>query len=432
LNKGGDILIERSVVNLKSDSFNNVKSKKPRDVKDSNEKNSFEKTLDEENKTLERKNFKVEKDTETNKTEENKKTEENSEKDNKEENKSEETIQVVSFLNLQELSKFSKINNTKAGNLENIEGLKLEESTKQDPKQGSKPVELKTNLGQPVKEGQNQEVSVKEILGDENLNLKDQEKSKLEISDDEEIKLEEIKNLKKISEEEKLTSLKTETSKGNDLNQELKKKLESLKESISSIDEGKEDKEVDFNENLKKSLEGSKDNFKDANIRGNAEVEGKSEKFNAGKDSIIDQMAKSITTGKEEKGNFIKVQLKPEVLGEMTVKLTEGKEGMIATISAEKEVVKNILRNSGEQITAVLGEKNIKVSSVVIETNESEKQDFNLFSDNPQEDFTGERGKEENFSQNRFSQFTGNRESIGNIERKADEIYTGKGINFYV
>lgn len=421
-------MIEKSVVNLKSDSFNNVKSKKPRDVKDSNEKNSFEKTLDEENKTLEKKNVKEEKNTETNKTGENPHQEENLEKENKEEKKSEEVIQVVSFLSLKDLSESSKETNTKVDNLESIQGVKLEESTKQ----GSKPVELKTNLEQPVKEGRNQEVPVKEILGDENLNLKDQKKNKLETSDSEQIKIEELKNLKKVPEEEKLTTLKNETSKGNDLNQELEKKLESLKENISSIDDGKEEKEIDFNENLKKSLEGTKDNFKNANILGNAEVEGKSEKFNVGKDSIIDQMAKSITTGKEEKWNFIKIQLKPEVLGEMTVKLTEGKEGMIATISAEKEVVKNILRNSGEQITAVLGEKNIKVSSVVIETNESEKQDFNLFSDNPQEDFTGEGKKEENFSQNRFSQFTGKRESIGNIERKSDEIYTGKGINFYV
>lgn len=425
-------MIERSVVNLKSDSFNSVKSKKPRDVKDSNEKNSFEKTLDEENKTLERKNVKGDKDTETNKTEENPNQEENLEKENKEEKKSEEVIQVVSFLSLKDLPESSKETNRKVDNLESIQGVKLEESTKQDPRQGSEPVELKTNMEQPVKEGQNQEVPVKEILGDENLNLKNQEKSKLETSDGEGIKIEELKNLKKTSEEEKLTTLKNETSKGNDLNKELEKKLESLKENISSIDEGKEEKEVDFNENLKKSLEGAKDNFKDASIRGNAEVEGKSDKFNVGKDSIIDQMAKSITTGKEEKGNFIKVQLKPEVLGEMTVKLTEGKEGMIATISAEKEVVKNILRNSGEQITAVLGEKNIKVSSVVIETNESEKQDFNLFSDNPQEDFTGEGKKEESFSQNRFSQFSGNRESLRSTEKNIDEIYTGKGINFYV
>lgn len=421
-------MIERSVVNLKSDSFNSVKSKKPRDVKDSNEKNSFEKTLDEENKTLERKNVKKDKDTETNKTEENPRQEEKLEKENKEEKKSEEVIQVVSFLSLKDLPESSKETNRKVDNLESIQGVKLEESTKQV----SEPVELKTNMEQPVKEGQNQEVLAKEILGDENLNLKDQEKSKLETSDSEKIKIEELKNLKKASEEEKLTTLKNETSKGNDLNKELEKKLESLKENISSIDEGKEEKEVDFNENLKKSLEGAKDNFKDASIRGNAEVEGKSEKFTVGKDSIIDQVAKSITTGKEEKGNFIKVQLKPEVLGEMTVKLTEGKEGMIATISAEKEVVKNILRNSGEQITAVLGEKNIKVSSVVIETNESEKQDFNLFSDNPQEDFTGEGKKEESFSQNRFSQFSGNRESLRSTEKNIDEIYTGKGINFYV
>jgi flagellar hook-length control protein FliK len=316
-------------------------------------------------------------------------------------------------------------------NLEGIKGVKLEGSGNNDG-QVNEVAELKTNIQNPQKEGQNQEVSIKEILGDENLNLKGHEKNKLEASDSEEIKIEELKNLKKASEEEKLTTLKNETSKGDDLNKELEKKLESLKENISSIDEGKEEKEVDFNENLKKSLEGSKDNFKGASIRGNAEIEGKSEKFNVGKDSIIDQMAKSITTGKEGKGNFIKVQLKPEVLGEMTVKLTEGKEGMIATISAEKEVVKNILRNSGEQITAVLGEKNIKVSNVVIETNESEKQDFNSFSDNLQDDFNGENGKEENFSKNKFSQFTPKIESERNSVKTKDEIYTGSGINFYV
>jgi hypothetical protein len=431
LNKGGDKLIEKALLSLKTDAFDTKGPSKR--MKDPKESKSFQKALDKENKTLEKEEVKTNKDQKSKEIEEKPSKEEKPEEKLKEDSNSDEVIQVVSFLNIKDLAKSSKVNNTKVDNLENIQGIKLEDLGEKEVKQVGKLGEFKTNMEQLVKEGQNQEIPAKEILGDENLNLKEEEKTwKVNSEKIEGTKIEDLENLKKASEEEKLTTLKNETSKGNDLNKELEKKLESLKENISSIDEGKEEKEVDFNENLKKSLEGAKDNFKDASIRGNAEVEGKSEKFNVGKDSIIDQMAKSITTGKEEKGNFIKVQLKPEVLGEMTVKLTEGKEGMIATISAEKEVVKNILRNSGEQITAVLGEKNIKVSSVVIETNESEKQDFNLFSDNPQENFTGEGGKEESFSQNRFSQFSGNRESLISTEKNIDEIYTGKGINIYV
>ncbi|MDW7667976.1 MAG: flagellar hook-length control protein FliK, partial [Bacillota bacterium] len=273
--------------------------------------------------------------------------------------------------------------------------------------------------------------NLKEIKGDENLNLKDlKELKKSENDKGKEVKLEDVKSAKEPSQEKKVQTFYGESSQDNEFKEELNKKLDTLKENITSIDDKKEEKETTFSENLKNNVEEAKENFNKENIM--TEAAGKNiEKPVAGKENIIDQLAKNITTGKTESGNFIKIQLKPEVLGEMTVKLTEGKEGMIATISAEKEVVKNILRNSGEQITTMLLEKNIKVSSVVIETNESEKQDFNLFSDNSQEDFTGKENSEENFSNSSFSKYGGKIQGDSS-HKHTDEIYSGNGINFYI
>ena len=429
-------MIERSAINLKADMIkrSNLNKTKNKDKK-SQEKDNFQKTLEKEDKNLETKKKNPNKKLEKNEKEESKKPvkEENSENlDDKTENKEEEIVEIVSFLNIKDLPKEGKNSQTPGKNLEEI---KLQENTK--PLENIKNIKInqdEVKTEETLKNSKEKVVldSIKEVKGDENLNLKDLKGlKKTEKDENSKIKLEDLKPTKEASEKNKVQTFKGEFSQDNEFKEELNKKLETLKENINSIDDKKEDKEPSFSENLKNNIQGTKENYNKGKIMTESTGNKSTENPVAGKENIINQLAKNITTGKTDTGNFIKIQLKPEVLGEMTVKLTEGKEGMIATISAEKEVVKNVLRNSGEQITTMLSEKNIKVSNVIIETNESEKQDFNLFGGTPQEDFTGEENNQGNFSNNKFSNYPSNIE--GEVSSgKTDEIYSGKGINFYV
>jgi flagellar hook-length control protein FliK len=107
--------------------------------------------------------------------------------------------------------------------------------------------------------------------------------------------------------------------------------------------------------------------------------------------SIIDQMTESILTKKTDEGTVMQLRLKPEFLGEVTIRLEETKSGITANIVAEKEIVKTLLGQSNEELTALLAEKNIKIDQLIIESkdmtaNHGEDQfseeTFNDFSDN--------------------------------------------------
>ena len=432
-------MIERSVVNLKSESTNRSNFDKSNNKqKNSKTKDSFKKILEKDKhikKNQEKSSKKLEKkQLKESEKPKNKETEE--EQDSNTDKKEEDIVEIVSFINIKDLPKESK-NNQKSA--ENLEGNKIPEKFEKleniknvQAKQENLKIEINTEKAEKLGKEEVLLEKGKEIKGEENLNLKDLKGlNKTEKEKNSEIKLEDVKATKQSSEKNKVQTLKDDSSLDNEFKEELNKKLENLTKNINSIDDKKEEKETTFSENLKSNIEGAKENFNKEKIMTEAQLDKSTEKPISGKENIIDQLAKNITTGKTEKGNFIKIQLKPEVLGEMTVKLTEGKEGMIATISAEKEVVKNILRNSGEQITTMLTEKNIKVNNVVIETNESEKQDFNLFDGTGQEDFTGEENTKENFTNSRFPNYGKKLETEPN-STITDEIYSGKGINFYV
>jgi len=422
-------VVERSGINLKAESINRSNLNKTKNkAKKSETKDNFQKTLEKEDKNLETKKDNPNKKLEKNEKEE---SEKSVNQKNKTKNKEDETVQIVSFLNIKDLPEQGNNSQTSEKNLEEI---KLQDNTKTSENINNIQINQDEIKTQEDLKGSKEKLilnNAKEIKGDENPKLKDLNSlNKSEKDENSKIKLEDIKAPKEGSEENKVQTLKGENSTDNEFKEELNKKLETLKENINSIDDKKEEKETTFNENLKNKIEGNKEKLNKDRII--TEGLGKNtEKPVAGKENIIDQMAKTIRTGKTDSGNFIKIQLKPEVLGEMTVKLTEGKEGMIATISAEKEVVKNVLRNSGEQISTMLSEKNIKVSNVIIETNESEKQDFNLFDGTAQEEFTGEENKQGNFSNNKFSNY-GEKIEAETSSIKSDEIYSGKGINFYV
>jgi len=431
-------MIERSVVNLKADSLDrsNLNKTKNKQKKPDTE-DSFQKRLEKEDKNFEAKqensNEKLEK---IQKEESEEGVKEKIPKNQEDKKKKEENVvEIVSFLNIKDLPKESK----KTGLSEkNLEEIKVKGNTEKivnikNTEVNQEELKIKVNTEEASKLGKEEILleNGEEIKGNENLNLKDLKGLKESEKDEKkEVKLEDIKASKEAPEKKKVQTFKGESSQDNEFKEELNKKLETLKENINSIDDKKEEKEATFTENLKNSIDQAKESFNKEKIMTEAVGKG-TEKTVFGKENIIEQLAKNITTGKTDEGNFLKIQLKPDILGEMTVKLSEGKEGMIATISAEKEVVKNLLRNSGEQITTMLSEKNIKVSSVVIETNQSEKQDFNLFSDTSQEDFSGEENRQENFSNSRFSNY-GQKLQTSSSHKNTDEIYSGNGINFYI
>ena len=418
-------MIERATINLKADSIDSSKLNRS---KNSDTKDSFEKALEKEDKNLETKqedsNTKLE---EKPKKESEKLIKEKTPEDqeSKTEKNDDYIVEIVSFLNIKDLTEASNKHDFPGQNLEEI---RLEVSTEKL----ENITNTQVNQNEVIKTEVNPEEASKgakeEVLLESAKDLKVLKKS--EKDEGSEIKLEDVKSSKEGSEKKIVQTFKGESSHNNDLKEEIHKKLDILKENINAIDDKKEE-ETTFSENLKNTIEGAKENLNQQKIVTEAGANKVTDKSVVDKENIIDQLAKNITTGKTDNGSFIKIQLKPEVLGEMTIKLTQGKEGMIATISAEKEVVKNVLRNTGEQITTMLSEKNIKVTSVVIETNESEKQESNLFEGTRQEDFTGGENRKENFTNSGFDNYgekvEGERSGI-----RSSEIYSGNGINFYV
>jgi flagellar hook-length control protein FliK len=87
--------------------------------------------------------------------------------------------------------------------------------------------------------------------------------------------------------------------------------------------------------------------------------------------NIISQISENIITGKTDEGSFLQMKLKPENLGELTIKITESELGLAANIIAEKEDVKNILNKNSEELLALLSEKNIKINSITVESKDS-------------------------------------------------------------
>ncbi len=154
--------------------------------------------------------------------------------------------------------------------------------------------------------------------------------------------------------------------------------------------------------------------------------------------SIIQQMAKSITTSKAGNGTSITVKLKPEYLGDMTINIQNTAQGCIARISAGREEVKRILTSRINEISAVLSTKMVKVDQIVIDNNV--QQEANSNNDNSSNgyntrDFSGGSYNQE-YSQddgNRNFTFQTKSETVISEEQKESNDNLGYvRINYYV
>lgn len=155
--------------------------------------------------------------------------------------------------------------------------------------------------------------------------------------------------------------------------------------------------------------------------------------------SIIQQMTKSITTGKFNNGNSITVKLKPEYLGEMTINIQNIEGKCIAKISADRDEIKNIIASRIGEITTLLSEKMIKIDQIIVDslqqgTNENknlgnESNNNNMFNMSDQN-----HGSEYNQNDKRNS-FGFAKEDENMFESKSyetDQISSYRGINLYV
>lgn len=148
------------------------------------------------------------------------------------------------------------------------------------------------------------------------------------------------------------------------------------------------------------------------------------EKQEISKMSLINQMSESIETGMEGNNSFIKINLKPHFYGEMSIDLVKSSEGITAKISAEKDVVKHLLKDSSREIAALFEEKNLKVGNIIIEVREPSEQQ--VYSDRNREGFNGNFGG--GFNEGSSNGYK--HERNGNGSRGRQTVFLGKNEEF--
>ncbi len=149
-------------------------------------------------------------------------------------------------------------------------------------------------------------------------------------------------------------------------------------------------------------------------------------------DSIIDQMTKSIAHGRVADGQYLKVQLKPEYLGEMSIKIEKTSQGCTVSINVESEAVKSVLSEKADQILAGFSNR-LSVDQVII-TNEPEGGSYHgsLAQQAGQHDLSG-HNPSSGFQQQRPSGFTGLTVAPAKVEETALSYMLGENkVNVYV
>jgi flagellar hook-length control protein FliK len=86
------------------------------------------------------------------------------------------------------------------------------------------------------------------------------------------------------------------------------------------------------------------------------------------RNQIVQQMVKSIESSRWDKGEFLRVRLEPEYLGELRIEIQKTETGCIARISAQKQSVEKVLAPRIEEISNLLSERMIKVDQIIVDT----------------------------------------------------------------
>jgi|GEM_PF-3060722 len=108
------------------------------------------------------------------------------------------------------------------------------------------------------------------------------------------------------------------------------------------------------------------------------EVENLTSQGNALRENILNQLVKKLEVMQYPDKTEMKVQLKPEHLGEVTLLLTREEGSLKARLVAESLQVKGVLESGLSQIKAGLEGQNIKVAEINVTLNQEGEGGFNL------------------------------------------------------
>ncbi len=234
---------------------------------------------------------------------------------------------------------------------------------------------------------------------------------------------------------ERASERRPEMTKNNGIEKGIEEGSDKLKPEIIEKTNTVSGKVLDFSSNMTRQMESA------------VEIDViTGEKQELAKTSLINQMSQSIETGTDGDSNFIRINLKPHLFGQMSIDLVKSAEGITARISADKDVVKNLLSNSGKEIAALFESKNMKVENIVIETRES--AEHQAYSERNRQGFNGSfsgqssegsrhgynQERDGNESKNPWTSAHGNHEEVSQITRmdQTEKSYYGQGINIVV
>ena len=115
---------------------------------------------------------------------------------------------------------------------------------------------------------------------------------------------------------------------------------------------------------------------------------------------------------KEEGTTKVTIVLNPENLGKINLELINGKDGLIAKMTAENQQVKELLDKNLETLKSTLGSQGVSVNNLVVKVEETQSQpdlSFELKQD----------------SQGQFEQNSSNSKESGNEEFKFEQDFVG-------
>ncbi|MBN2853868.1 MAG: flagellar hook-length control protein FliK [Clostridia bacterium] len=144
--------------------------------------------------------------------------------------------------------------------------------------------------------------------------------------------------------------------------------------------------------------------------------------------NIVSQIVEKIDLKNIEDGNIINIKLKPDSLGNISIKVQTTSEYVKAEIITDNVKVKEVVMKQLNELTMSLQEKGIRADSIKVSVREMISNSFNQYQSNGQDTFSQSR-----FHQNH--QFYKNNLIVMNQDETVDyeqQVKSGSLVNVYV